>query len=184
MKELGELNNYFNRVTSMKISALAAVLMLPTSFALANGQSLNQIGGEYKFLDCHAIVTTDGITVEQTLQVNFITNALKKPIAIKGTYWFNNSTEGVHGSAVLTGPISGRYLEETTGYSSVALKPGKLNINAEGDLQTETLYSVGYDASKTNGGYYSTVAGAGSRFVGVTGCKVSNLGLMAKIPLL
>jgi hypothetical protein len=153
---------------------------VPTLFPIAI--PVSRLGGEFKFLDCHAVVTTDGITVEQTLQVNIITDALKRPVSIKGNYSFYNSTVGIHGSAVLSGPIQGRYTEEASGYSSLTLNKGKLNINAEGDIQLEKLYSIGFDSTKTKGGYYSTVAGTGSRYVGVTGCTVSNVALFKAVP--
>lgn len=188
----------------MKISALIRTLAagglvaFPAYLALADARPLPAFpparpslptipvlrGGEFRFLDCHATVTTDGITVEQNLQVNIVTDIFKKPVSIKGTYSFNNSTVGIHGSAALLGVIKGRYTEETTGYNSITLQNGKLNINAEGDLQVENLYSIGFDSTKIKGGYYSTVAGVGSRYVGVTGCTVSNLGLFNAIPAL
>ncbi len=176
----------------MKVIFTLALLAVPSavSFAQVVVSPLQPVLpvyrplGEYSFIDCHAVETINGITNEKWLKVNILTNALKKPAAIKGSFSFYNQTVGIHGSAELLGQVFGRFTDDTSGYSSIVLKNGKFNINAEGDLQFEKLLSVGFDSTKTRAGFYATVGNTQSRFTDVSGCKISNLGLFSSITLL
>jgi|GEM_PF-4767137 len=160
-------------IKSVSVSiAIAAALVLPTAQALA---------AEFAFIECNETKIVDGVETMQTLKVNIVTNAAKKPVSIKGFYQFNTNGNG-HGFADMLGAIKGRTYNGSTGYSTLVLSNGKFNINVEGDLQVEKLLSVAFAPSQTSAGYTSMAPGASPHFRDITSCTVKNLGLFNSIP--